>query len=399
MPPTAKKKTAASFTTDWKSNKASSTAIKKFEETFSKEMGLGVLSRKATITPYAVIPTGSLALDYALGIGGLPVGRIVEIWGPEHAGKTTEACLAIASAQRTQPEKMTAWVDAEQTFDKKWAQKLGVDLTRMWLVENPKTAEDVADALKRFVMSGLCSLVVVDSIGSMIGKVEFEKESEDSVVAIVAKIVTRMVKQIASMGHSNGTTTMVVNQVRAVVGGNVHGPKTQSSGGWALRHVTSVRLSVRRGESKSIKVDGNEIPVAHQVITKVEKNKCAPYGRTATFWLYNTPTDSNDIGVDPIGEVIEFGKRMGIIEGSTWLTLPNGQRFNGAPKTAEYLEANPEVVAEIRERVLAGLAGIIHEESEDEAADPTGLLAYLESDEPKDAKPFGDTDTPAEKSA
>ena len=393
MPPAVKKPKAASFTTDWKSNKASESAIKKFEEAFGKEMGLGVLTRKSKIEPYKVIPTGSLALDAAIGIGGLPVGRIIEIWGPEHAGKTTEACLAIASAQRSQPDKMTAWVDAEQTFDKKWAQKLGVDLTRMWLVENPKTAEDVADALKRFVMSGICSLVVVDSIGSMIGKVEFEKESEDAVVAIVAKIVTRMVKQVAPMGHANGTTTMVVNQVRAIIG-STKGPDKQSAGGWALRHVTSVRLSVRRGESKYITVDGQSIPVAHQVITKVEKNKCAPYGRSATFWLYNTPTETNDIGVDPIGEAIEFGKKMGIIEGSTWLTLPNGQRFNGAAKTAEYLEAHPEVVTDIREKVLAQLAGVVRVESDEDSEDPSGMLAYLEDD-----KPFGDDAEPTEKSA
>lgn len=379
MPP---KKKATTFTTDWTSNKASASAIKRFEESFGQEMGLGVLTREDKIEQYEVISTGSLALDYSLGIGGYPVGRIVEIWGPEHAGKTTEACLAVASAQRSQPDKMCAWVDAEQTFDKRWAQKLGVDLTRLWLVENPNTAEDVADAIKRFVMSGLCSLVVVDSVGSMIGKVEFEKESEDATVAIVAKIITRMVKQIAPMGHSNGTTTLVVNQVRAIIGGNVRGPSTHTSGGWALKHVTSVRLSVRRGETKYLKVDGKEVPVAHEVITKVEKNKCAPYGRTATFWLYNTPTDSNDIGVDPIGEVIEFGKRMNIITGSTWLTLPNGERFNGAAKTAEYLGTHPEVVAEVRGKVLALMAGVVHEESDEDAVDPSGMLAYLEAKSP-----------------
>lgn len=399
MPPTPKKKTAASFTTNWQPHKATDAAIAKFEEAFGKEMGLGVLTRSDEISPYEVTSFGPIAMDVASGIGGLPVGAVVEVWGPEHAGKTTAAMLAVANAQKERPDKMAAWVDMEQTFDKRWAQKLGVDLTRLWLVENPQSAEDVADATKRFVMSGLCSIVVLDSVGSMIGRKEFEKESEDAVVAEVAKIVTRMVKQVSPMGKANGTTTWVVNQVRAIIatGNGGKGPTTHTSGGWALKHVTAMRLNVKRGESQFITVDGKQVPVSHDVIVRWEKNKMAPYGRTATFNIRNTPTEKEPwIGVDPVLEAVEYGKKTGIITGSAWLTLPSGEKFNGATKAVEYLKEHPEEMAEIRARVLESLKGVAHDESEDNATDPTGMLAFLEAE---DDAPFGAEEKPAKDKA
>ncbi len=390
MPPAAKKTVAKSFTTDWQSRKATTAAIGRFEEAFGKEMGLGVLSRSDRVTPYDVIPSGSLAIDAAIGIGGWPCGRVNEIWGPEHAGKTTECMMIVAEAQRTQPDKMAAWVDIEQTFDKKYAKKLGVDLKRLWLVENPQTAEDAADAVKRFVMSGLCSVVIIDSVGGMIGKAEYEKEAEDATVAIVAKVITRMVKQCAPMGKSNGTMTMVVNQVRAIIGANAKGPQTQSSGGWALKHVTSVKVAVRRGETYNLKIDGADVPIGHEMIFKVEKNKCAPYGRVAKVPFYNTATKDHIFGVDPVAEVIEFGKKYNVIEGSTWLTLPNGERFNGAGKTADYLRQNPVLVAEMRETILAKFATQIKddegEDTPEDGDDPAGMAQFLAETE---EAPFG----------
>lgn len=394
MPPAKKKTTAASFTTNWQPHRATDAAIAKFEESFGKEMGLGVLSRSDEINPYEVTSFGPISMDVASGIGGLPVGAVVEAWGPEHAGKTTVAMMAVANAQRERPDKMAAWVDMEQTFDKRWASRLGVDLTRLWLVENPQSAEDVADATKRFVMSGLCSLVVLDSVGSMIGRKEFEKESEDAVVAEVAKIVTRMVKQVSPMGKANGTTTWVVNQVRAVIGNN-YGPDTHTSGGWALKHVTAMRLNVKRGEAQYITVDGKNVPVSHDVIVRWEKNKMAPYGRSATFNIRNTPTEKEPwIGVDPVLEAVEFGKKTGVITGSAWLTLPSGEKFNGAPKAVEYLKEHPEEMQAIRVLILERLKGVAHDESESDSHDPTGMLAFLERDG-KDDQPFGVEEKPA----
>lgn len=372
-------KTKKTYSTDWKPLKATDVAVKKFEEMFAKDMGLGVLSRSDEIVEYEVVPTGSLALDYALGIGGLPLGRVVEMWGPEHAGKTTAAMLMVAQAQRKYPDKMCAWVDMEQTFDKAYAQKLGVNLTRLWLVENPKTAEDVADATKRFVESGLCSIVVLDSIGGMISKIEFQKESDEVTVATVAKVVTRMVKQCSPMGKSNGTITMVINQVRAGNVGGGYGPDQTSSGGWALKHITTMKIKVQRGGEQplTITVDGKPIPVGYETTFRIEKNKCAPYGKVANVWIFNQATDKyGPVGVDVVDEAVVFGTRFGIIEGAgtAWLTLPSGQRLNGKDKVKEYLFDHPEEVEDIRVKVLSTLSGTMLDDDENtdegESTDP-----------------------------
>lgn len=364
-----KAKTKKTYSTDWKPLKATDNAISKFEEQFGKEMGLGVLSRSDDIVEYEVISSGSLAIDYASGIGGFPRGRVIEMWGPEHAGKTTGAMLAVSQAQRSSPDKMVAWVDMEQTFDKKWAVLLGVDLTRLWLVENPKTAEDVADATKRFVESGLCSLVVLDSIGGMISKIEFEKESEEVTVATVAKVVTRMVKQCSPMGKSNGTATLVINQVRAGNVGGGYGADQVSSGGWALKHITSMKIKVQRGGSLplTITVDGKPMPVAYETTFKFEKNKCAPYGKVANVWIINQATEKyGPVGVDVIDEAVVFGLRFGIIKGAgtAWNTLPSGERLNGRDAVVAYLREHSDEVQEIRTQVLATLQGTVIDDDE-----------------------------------
>lgn len=351
MPP---KKKSSTFTTDWKSKKATDSALNTFLDAFSSELGAGTATRGKSKEKTKVIPTGSMNLDLALGIGGWPLGRIVEIWGPEHSGKTTLAMLAVASAQRLYPDKACAWVDMEQTFDETWAETLGVDLNRLVLVKNPHSAEDVADAYKRMVMSGLFSIAVLDSIGGMISRREFEKESDEEVVATVAKIVTRMVKQVAPMSRANGTCSMVINQVRSNIGG--YGASESTGGGWALKHITSVKCAVRRGESKAIQIDGKPVPVGHEVNVRVQKNKLSAYGRVGSFWLYNTKTADNNPGVDPIPEIVEVGKKIGVIEGSTYLTLPSGERINGKPKTVDYLREHPDQVADISKRIMHMLA-------------------------------------------
>jgi recombination protein RecA len=382
MPPKTKK----TYSTDWKPMKATDAAITKFEEQFAKEMGLGVLSRSDEIVEYEVIPFGSLEVDYASGIGGAPLGRVIEMWGPEHAGKTTGAMRLVAQAQKKYPHKMTAWVDMEQTFDKKWAVANGVDLKRLWLVENPKTANDVADATKRFVESGLCSVVVLDSIGGMISKREFEKESDEDTVAEVAKIVTRMVKQCSPMGKSNGTITCVINQVRAGNVGGGYGPDTVSSGGWALKHISSMKIKVQRGNSQPLTInqDGKPVPVGYETTYKFEKNKCAPYGKVANVWVFNQATDKfGPVGVDIVEEAIVFGLRFDIIrgKGTAWNTLPNGERFNGAEKLKAYLQEHPEVVEEIRNEVLATLSGTILDDdtNPDEGASEDPMEAMLDT--------------------
>jgi recombination protein RecA len=350
MPPKTK---ATSFTSNWTSNKASPAALRRFEETFANDMGVGIV-RTNKPAKHEVIPTGSLNLDDALKIGGYPRGRMVEIWGPEHAGKTSLTMMAVAAAQRADKDKVAGWIDMEQTFDPVWAQALGVDLDRLLLVPNPHTAEDVADAAKRLVHSGLCSIVAVDSVGSMITMQEFEKESDEVTVAAVARVVTRMVKQCAPMCMANGTTFIAINQVRANI--SAYGGSTTRTGGFALAHISSIRLNVKRGAGKlTIVSDGNDLPVGHEVVVRVEKNKLAPYGSVANFFLINVPTQKHGpIGVDKAAESLPFGVKLGIIEGGAGgrYVLPGDLKFHGVDKAVAHLRTDPALVEQIRAAML-----------------------------------------------
>jgi recombination protein RecA len=339
----------------------SQAALARFEADFARSMGTS-LRRANQVARPEVISTGSLALDRALVIGGLPRGRIVEYWGPEHAGKTTLALLNIAEAQRRFPAPwMCGWVDMEQTLDTEWAQDLGVDLSRLWLVDNPQTAQDVADAHRRFVSSGLCIYSVLDSIGSMISRGSLEKEADkEARVGEVAKIVTEMVKQCSPLGAANGTTSIIINQVRAIIDGSRFGPKEGTSGGWALKHATTIKLKIRRGAEAphTVKQDGDDVPVSVETAIRVEKNKLAPYGRRANLWIANQATKQwGPIGLDRADEAATIGVQTGAIEQrGAWYTLPDGERVNGREKVMDHLRAHPELIEGIRERMLAALS-------------------------------------------
>jgi recombination protein RecA len=364
--------------TDWKPHKATDAAIKRFEEQYGRRMGpSSTLTRSGRITSPKVIPTGSLALDEALVIGGWPVGYITELWGPEHQGKTSLAMLAVAEAQRMFPDQMCAWTDMEQTFDEGWAAALGVDLTRLWRAPNPRTAEDAADSHRDFVASGLCSLVVLDSVGSMISKDEYEREAdEDARVAQVARVVTRLVKQISPMGKAMGVTSIIVNQVRAIINGARHGPTTGTGGGWALKHGSAVKARVARGGSPphTVQIHGKPVPVSYESAVKIEKLKFGPAGRVGNYWLTNQNTTKwGPIGVDKADEAATIGVRNKIIvPGGAWYTTPDGERHNGRDRLITHLRAHPELVADIRARMLAGLAGEIKEEPDEPAEELAG---------------------------
>jgi recombination protein RecA len=216
-------------------------------------------------------------------------------------------------------------------------------------------------------------MVVIDSVGGMIGKSEFEKDADEAVVAEVARIVTRMVKQISPLGADNRTTTLVINQVRANIDGNARGPKTGTSGGWALKHITTIRIRVRRGadQAKFVTVGGERVPVGYPMVAIIEKNKCAPYGSQATIWLFNQATTKyGPVGVDMISEAWDFGTRYGIIaRGGANYTFPNGEVVRTADAAEKYLRENPVLAQEIREKVLEHLRGEIHEEQDNGSED------------------------------
>lgn len=358
--------TKKTYSTDWQSRKATKVAVSKFEAQFGKDMGID-LSSAGLNDDYEICSTGSLNLDVALTTGGMPTGRVVEIWGPEHAGKTTLACILAAMYQREFPDKKVAWVDMEQTFDPKYARALGVDVEALW---RPvvKTAEDTADATKRFTESGLCSLVVLDSVGGMIAKMELQKEADEATVGLVAKVVTRMVKQVSPMAKSNGTTVCVINQVRAVIG-NAYGPDETTSGGWALKHVTTIRLRVRRGATRFVKVKGKEIPCGHEMIVQVQKNKLGPYGQTARIWLSNVPTEKfGPVGVDVAQETFDFAKDYGLFgsKAGGYYMFPDGEtEVRGEPAAVELLRQREDFCVILRSKVLAQLEGTIMESDED----------------------------------
>lgn len=377
-PAPKKRLTTTAYAADWKSQKASTRAISELRDALQSGTGLDVVmtDRKA---PIQVIPTGSLALDDALVIGGYPVGMITEMWGPSDAGKTTQAMIAVANAQKLFPDKIAGWIDVEQTFDPGWAELMGVDLDRLMLIPNPHTAEDVADVAKQMVHRGIFSMVVVDSVGSMISRVEFEKSSDDAVVAAVARIVTRLVKMCSAMCRANSTTMLIVNQVRANI--SKYGGDTTRPGGFALTHHSAVRLNFRRGELRKIKIGGDEIPVGHEVVVRVEKNKRGASGWVARFFLQNQATDKyGPIGIDRAEEAFNIGRDVGIIAGSGWYTFSDttGEdvRLQGKDKVVPYLRQHPELVERIRDQMLTANKDLT-EVPEVDAADQAAQVAAL----------------------
>lgn len=375
MPP--KQKTAPSRSR-WERKPATDKALADFRESFRKGMGVAPEHRK--VGPVDAIPTGSLDLDVALGIGGWRVGRIHEVWGPEHVGKTTLMILSCIEALKKFPDQMVGWIDMEQTFDEAWAEALGLDLSKVEFY-TPATAEDVADAAKRMIQSGMLSMVVLDSVGGMISRIEFEKEADESVVANVAKIVTRMVLASSPVAASNGTTVMVINQVRSKIGS--YGADTHTAGGWALKHITTSKVQLSSGGEtpRTVQVYGDPLPVSKQIAARVQKNKSAPTGYRAKFWLTNVPTDKHGpIGIDTLSEAITVGRKLGVITGASWMVLPTGEKHQGAEKTKAFLEANPKALEALRAAVLAKVRNRPEVEP-DVDADAEEMEAYLEAEE------------------
>lgn len=340
---------------------ASKAALNKFQERFQKAFGEGTLQSAADIPPYEVIPTGSLILDVATGVGGYPLGRLIELWGIESGGKTTLTLIGLAEAQRKFPGKRTGFIDMEQTFDPTLAQGYGVDIEKLD-VFRPQSAEDVADAMKMMLQSGFYSMIVLDSIGAMIPEAEKEKDADEAVVALQAKIVTRMVKIAAVEATRSGTVVLLINQVRANVGG--YGADTTTGGGWALRHVTTLKLKVKRTGTAlyKVKIAGEDHLVGQEIAIEIEKNKVAPPKRTATINLMIQDSERyGPKGIDKADEATTLGLKFGgITQSGGWYVIDQtGEKVNGRDKVVESLRSTPEIVESIRQGALASLRGEI----------------------------------------
>ena len=329
---------AASQTQD--RSKALATALAQIDKNFGKGsvMRLGDESRP----PVSVIPTGSVALDVALGVGGLPRGRIVEVYGPESSGKTTVALHAVASAQRAGGN--AAFIDAEHALDPVYAKALGVDIDNL-LVSQPDTGEQALEITDMLVRSGGLDIIVIDSVAALVPKAEIEGEMGDSHVGLQARLMSQALRKITGALSSTGTTAIFINQLREKIGVFFGNPET-TTGGKALKFYASVRLDVRRiGGLK----DGDQ-PVGNRTRVKVVKNKMAPPFKQAEFdILYGQ-------GISREGSLLDLGVDNGVVRKSgAWFTYGEDQLGQGKENARNFLKDNPQLAAEIEEKILAAL--------------------------------------------
>src|SRR3954466_10673859 len=288
--------------------------------------------------PIAVIPTGAIALDVALGIGGLPRGRVIEIYGPESSGKTTVALHAVANAQRA--GGIAAFIDAEHALDPEYAKKLGVD-TDALLVSQPDTGEQALEIMDMLIRSGAIDIVVIDSVAALVPKAEIEGEMGDSHVGLQARLMSQALRQITGALSQSGTTAIFINQLREKIGVFFGSPET-TTGAKALKFYASIRLALRRIETLK---DGAE-PVGNRTRVKVVKNKMAPPFKQAEFdILYG-------VGISREGSLIDFGVEHNIVKKSgAWYTYDGDQLGQGKENARNFLIKNEDVAAEIESKI------------------------------------------------
>jgi len=296
-----------------------------------------------TSTPIEVIPTGSIALDMALGIGGLPRGRIIEIFGPESSGKTTLTLHAIANAQKA--GGIAAFIDAEHAFDAEYAKKLGVDIDAL-LVSQPDTGEQALEIMDMLVRSGALDLIVVDSVAALVPRAEIEGEMGDSHMGLQARLMSQALRKITGALSQSKTTAIFINQLRDKIGVFFGSPET-TTGGKALKFYASVRMDIRRIETLK---DGQEA-VGNRTRVKVVKNKVAPPFKQAEFdILYG-------VGISREGSLLDLGVDLGIVKKSgAWFTYEGDQLGQGKENSRQFLIDNPDLANEIEAKIRGHFA-------------------------------------------
>ena len=318
------------------------TALAQIERQFGKGsiMRLGQEER----VPVEIISTGSVALDIALGIGGLPRGRVIEIYGPESSGKTTLALHAIANAQKN--GGIAAFVDAEHAFDPEYAVKLGVDIDNL-LVSQPDTGEQALEIADMLIRSGALDLIVIDSVAALVPRAEIEGDMGDSHVGLQARLMSQALRKITGALNTHNTTAIFINQLREKIGVMFGSPET-TTGGKALKFYASVRLDIRRIETLK---DGTE-PVGNRTRVKVVKNKVAPPFKQAEFdILYGE-------GISREGGIIDMAVEHGIVrKAGAWYTYEGDQLGQGKENARQYLKDNPGLTDEL-ERLIKEKLGV-----------------------------------------
>ncbi|EPH18209.1 MULTISPECIES: recombinase RecA [Dermabacter] len=339
-----------------------------------RQFGKGSIMRLGDDTrpPVEVVPTGSVALDVALGIGGLPRGRVVEIYGPESSGKTTVALHAIANAQRA--GGIAAFIDAEHALDPEYAKKLGVDIDAL-LVSQPDTGEQALEIADMLVRSGAIDVLVVDSVAALTPKAEIEGEMGDSHVGLQARLMSQALRKLTGALYSSGTTAIFINQLREKIGVFFGSPET-TTGGKALKFYASVRMDIRRIETLKQGTDA----VGNRTRVKIVKNKMAPPFKQAEFdILYGE-------GISREGGLIDLGVENGIVRKSgAWYTYDGDQLGQGKENARQFLKDNPDLAADIEQKILMklGIGQYADESAKKAAADaPVGDGEFVDDDVP-----------------
>ncbi len=322
-------------------NKALKLAIEKIEKDFGKG-SIMKLGDKPSVNVEA-IPTGSLALDIALGIGGVPRGRIIEVYGPESSGKTTLAQHIVAECQKR--GGIAAYVDAEHALDPEYARNLGVNIDDL-LISQPDTGEQALDITEELVRSGAVDVVVVDSVAALVPKAEIDGSMEDQQMGLQARLMSKALRKLTGVIGKTNTTVIFINQLRMKIGVMYGNPET-TTGGNALKYYASVRMEIRRTEG--LKGDGEDI--GNHVRVKVLKNKVAPPFRTAEFDIIFGK------GICKIGNILDVAVNLNIVnKAGAWFSYNEEKLGQGREKAKEFLAANPDLLAEVETKVREKLA-------------------------------------------
>lgn len=320
--------------------KALQAAMAKIE----KDFGKGTVMRMGdeNVENVEVIPTGSIALNQALGVGGYPKGRIIEIYGPESSGKTTLAIHAIAEAQKA--GGIAAFIDAEHAFDRFYAEKLGVDVDNLW-ISQPDNGEQALEIADQLIRSSAIDIIVIDSVAALTPKKEIEGDMGDNVVGLQARLMSQALRKLTSTVSKTNTTCIFINQLREKIGVMFGNPET-TTGGNALKFYASVRLDIRRVTSLK---DGDNV-IGNQVRVKVVKNKVAPPFRKAEFEILFGE------GISKIGEILDLGVEYGIIKKSgSWFSYNDAKLGQGRDATKAVLKDNPELCEELEQLITEAI--------------------------------------------
>ena len=320
--------------------KALQAAMDKIEKNFGKGsiMKLG----DENVQQVEVIPTGSIALNAALGVGGYPKGRIIEIYGPESSGKTTLAIHAIAEAQKA--GGIAAFIDAEHAFDRFYASKLGVDVDNLW-ISQPDNGEQALEIAEQLIRSSAIDIIIIDSVAALTPKAEIEGDMGDNKVGLQARLMSQALRKLTSAISKTNTTCIFINQLREKIGVMFGNPET-TTGGNALKFYASVRLDIRRATQLK---DGEEV-IGNQTRVKVVKNKVAPPFRKAEFDIMFGE------GISRAGEIIDLGAELGIIKKSgSWYSYNDTKLGQGRDASKQVIQDNPELAEELEGLIFAAL--------------------------------------------